>query len=403
MKYFLIAGEASGDLHASALMRELKLVDNQAEFCFLGGDLMTAEGGKLVRHINQMAFMGFVNVLLNLKKISENMNVCKQAIRDFQPDVVILVDYPGFNLRIAKFIKKELQIPVYYYIAPKLWAWKSYRIKEIKRYVDKVFTIFPFETQYFRTLGYEVDYVGNPTVDSVEDFFASTTLNDQEQGTKNKEQRGHFDQREKSPANKTRFLPSVEMTKEEKPIVALLAGSRKQEIKGCIKTMSAMADFFPDFKFVLAAAPAISEDFYRKILPKNIEIVFGQTYGLVKNSYAAVVNSGTATLETALLNTPQVVVYHVIGGIIVPLLRKILIHVPFVSLVNLIAQKEVVKELITPHFTEKKLKIELAKILYDNDLRNEILTDYQQIRETLGEKGTAKRAAKLIVGFISTK
>ena len=392
MKYFLIAGEASGDLHASALMRELKLVDNQAEFCFLGGDLMAAEGGRLVRHINQMAFMGFVNVLLNLKKISENMNVCKQAIIDFQPDVVILVDYPGFNLRIAKFIKKELKTPVYYYIAPKLWAWKSYRIKEIKRYVDKVLTIFPFETQYFRNLGYEVDYVGNPSVDSVDEFL--------EQSAKNKDGGGHFDQREKS-AVETRFLPLVEMTKKEKTIVALLAGSRKQEIKGCLKKISAMADFFPDFKFVLAAAPAISESFYRKILPPNIEIVFGQTYNLVKNSYAAVVNSGTATLETALLNTPQVVVYHVIGGIIVPLLRKMLIHVPFVSLVNLIAQKEVVKELITPHFTEKELKIELAKILYDNDVRNEILNDYQQIREALGEKGTAERTAKIIYHFLS--
>jgi len=370
MKYFLIAGEASGDLHASALMRELKLVDNQAEFCFLGGDLMAAQGGKLVRHINKMAFMGFVNVLLNLKKISENMNVCKQAIRDFQPDVVILVDYPGFNLRIAKFIKKELQTPVYYYIAPKLWAWKSYRIKEIKRYVDKVFTIFPFETQYFRNLGYEVDYVGNPSVDSIENFLQSTD---------NKE------------------------IASEKPIVALLAGSRKQEIKGCLKIMSSMADFFPDFKFVLAAAPAIREDFYRKTLPPNIDIVFGQTYNLVRNSYAAVVNSGTATLETALLNTPQVVVYHVIGGIVVPLLRKILIHIPFVSLVNLIAQKEVVKELITPNFTEEKLKIELAKILYDNDLRNKILNDYQQIKETLGEKGTAKCTASLIYSLSKSK
>jgi len=375
MKYFLIAGEASGDLHASALMCDLKLVDNQAEFCFLGGDLMVAEGGKLVRHINLMAFMGIINVLLNLKKITENVKICKQAIRDFAPDIVILIDYPGFNLRIAKFVKKELQLPVYYYIAPKLWAWKSYRIKEIKRYVDKVFTIFPFETQYFRNLGYEVDYVGNPSVDSVEMFL--------EQRTKNKEQR-------------------QEITN-EKPIVALLAGSRKQEIRGCLKIMSSMADSFPDFKFVLAAAPAIDESFYRKYLPSNVDIVFSQTYNLLKNSFAAVVNSGTATLETALLNTPQVVVYHVFGGIIVPLLRKMIINVPFVSLVNLIAEKEVVRELITPNFTEKKLKIELAKILYDNDLRNEILTDYQQIRKTLGEKGAAKHAAKMIYGLLVTK
>ena len=401
MKYFLIAGEASGDLHASALMRELKLVDNQADFCFLGGDLMAAQGGKLVRHINQMAFMGIINVLLNFKKITENMNVCKQAIRDFQPNVVILVDYPGFNLRIAKFIKKELQIPVYYYIAPKLWAWKSYRIKEIKRYVDKVLTIFPFETKYFRNLGYGVDYVGNPSVDSIAEFLeqreknhtsatlsnhASVTLSNHVSATlNNQEQR------------------QEKFCLEEKLTVALLAGSRKQEIKGCLKIMSSMADFFPDFKFVLAAAPAIDENFYRKFLPQNIEIVFGNTYNLVKNSFVAVVNSGTATLETALLNTPQVVVYHVFGGIIVPILRKILIHIPFVSLVNLIAEKEVVKELITPNFTEEKLKIELAKILYDNDLRNEILTDYQQIKKTLGEKGTANRAAKMIYDFLEQR
>jgi lipid-A-disaccharide synthase len=370
MKYFLIAGEASGDLHGSALMQELKAIDNQAEFCFLGGDLMTGQGGKLVRHINQMAFMGIVNVLLNLKKIAANAKSCKQAILKFKPDIVILIDYPGFNLQVAKFVKKNLQSAVYYYIAPKLWAWKSYRIKNIKKYVDKMLTIFPFETEYFAQFNYNVNYVGNPTVDAIENFLQN---------------------------NKNESIES------EKPIVALLAGSRKQEIHGCLKIMSSMANFFPDFKFVLAAAPAISEDFYRKILPKNIEIVFSQTYNVLKNAYVAVVNSGTATLETALLNTPQVVVYHVTGGIFVPILRKMLIHVPFVSLVNLIGKKEVVKELITPTFTEKKLKFELAKILYNNDLRNNIFSDYQKIRETLGEKGTAKRAAKLIFENILQK
>jgi lipid-A-disaccharide synthase len=366
MKYFIIAGEASGDLHASALMRELKLIDNQADFCFLGGDLMAAQGGKMVRHINQMAFMGIVNVLLNINKVAENMKICTRAIIDFQPDIVILVDYPGFNLRIAKFVKKNLQTPVYYYIAPKLWAWKSYRIKSLKKYVDKMLTIFPFETEYFAKFDYAVNYVGNPTVDSVEDFLQSS---------------------ENKPI------------KSKKPIVALLAGSRKQEIKGCMKIIALMADFFPDFRFVLAAAPAIDENFYKKIVPKNIEIVFSQTCNLVKNSFAAVVNSGTATLETALLNTPQVIVYHVIGGKFATLLRKILIHIPFISLVNLIAGKEAVKELVTHHFTAENLKIELSKILYDNDLRKKILNDYQKIRESLGEKGTAKRAANMILKF----
>ncbi|MDR1542915.1 MAG: lipid-A-disaccharide synthase [Prevotellaceae bacterium] len=367
MKYFLIVGEASGDMHGAALMRELKNVDFQADFCFLGGDLMQAQGGKMVRHYREMAFMGIVNVLLNMRKITENFRLCKEAIVDFKPDVVILIDYPGFNLKIMEFVKKNLQTPVYYYIAPKLWAWKSYRIKTIKRYADKVFTIFPFETQYFRNLGYEVNYVGNPTVDAVEDFLQNTD---------------------------NRIVDS------EKPVVALLAGSRKQEIRGCLKIMSAMADYFPDFQFVAAAAPNIDESFYRKFLPENISLIKGNTYQVIKNSFAAVVNSGTATLETALLNTPQVVVYHVFGGIFVPILRKILIHIPFVSLVNLIAEKEVAKELITPNFTKEKLKTELAKILYDSDLREEFFADYKKIRQTLGEKGTAQRVAEKICGCL---
>jgi lipid-A-disaccharide synthase len=363
MKYFIIAGEASGDLHGAALMRELKAVDTQADFCFLGGDLMLAQGGKLVRHYREMAFMGVVNVMLNLNKIAENLKICTKAINDFAPDVLILIDYPGFNLRIAKYVKKNLQIPVYYYIMPKLWAWKSYRIKSIKRYVDKAFTIFPFETQYFHNLGFEVNYVGNPTVDSVEDFS---------QNADNKP----FDS--------------------EKPVVALLAGSRKQEIKGCLKIISSMADYFPDFKFVATAAPNIDEAFYRKFLPPNVELIKDNTYYIVKNSFAAVVNSGTATLETALLGTPQVIVYHVIGGRFAAILKKLLIHIKYISLVNLIADKEAVKELIMHHFTAENLKIELAKILYDNDLREKIAADYEKIKQTLGKKGTAERAAEMI-------
>ncbi|MDR0831243.1 MAG: lipid-A-disaccharide synthase [Prevotellaceae bacterium] len=363
MKYFFLAGEASGDLHGAALMRELKSIDADADFCFLGGDLMLAQGGKMVRHYREMAFMGVVNVLLNLNKVAENLKICTKAINDYKPDVLILIDYPGFNIRIAKYVKKNLQIPVYYYIMPKLWAWKSYRIKSIKRYVDKAFTIFPFETQYFHNLGFEVNYVGNPTVDSVEDFLQK--------------------------ADNKPF-------KSEKPVVALLAGSRKQEIKGCLKIMSSMADYFPDFQFVATAAPNIDEAFYRKFLPPNIELIKDNTYSVVKNSFAAVVNSGTATLETALLGTPQVIVYHVFGWRFAAILRKLLIHIPYISLVNLVGEKEVVKELIMHHFTPENLKIELAKILYDNDLRKQILADYQNIRQTLGEKGTAKRAAKMI-------
>ncbi|MDR3328147.1 MAG: lipid-A-disaccharide synthase [Prevotellaceae bacterium] len=363
MRYFIIVGEASGDLHASALMKELKICDAQAEFCFLGGDLMLNQGGKMVRHYSQMAFMGIVNVLLNLNKVAENARICKRAIRDFVPDVVLLVDYPGFNLRIAKFVKKNLQIPVYYYIAPKLWAWKSYRIKSIKKYVDRAFTIFPFETQYFAQFGYNVDYVGNPTVDSIDNFLESGEL---------------------------------KSIKSDKSIVALLSGSRRQEISKCLPVMSKMAGYFTDFKFVVAAAPSIEKDFYTKILPDNVEIVYNQTYSLVKQSFAAVVNSGTATLETALLGTPQVVVYHVIGGRFATLLKKILIHIPYISLVNLIAEKEAVKELVTHHFTEENLRNELCKVLYDNNLRDKIEQDYQKIKLSLGHRGTAKQAAEAI-------
>jgi lipid-A-disaccharide synthase len=363
MKYFLIAGEASGDLHASALMRELKVVDNQAQFCFLGGGLMQEQGGKMVKHYSQMAFMGIVNVVLNINKIARNFADCKDAILQFQPDVIILIDYPSFNLKVAKFVKENLQCPVYYYIAPKLWAWKEYRIKSIKKYVDKMFVIFPFETQYFSKLGYEADYVGNPIVDAVKNFMESN---------------------------------DIQPIKSDKPIVALLCGSRKQEISKCLPVMSSMSERFPDFQFIAAAAPSIEKEFYEEILPENVKIVYNQTYSLVNQSFAAIVNSGTATLETALLGTPQVVVYHVIGGKLVPLLKKLLIKIPFVSLVNLISGKESVKELITPHFNKKELQQELHKVLYDSEIREQIKQDYQNIKITLGQKGAAQKAAEKI-------
>jgi lipid-A-disaccharide synthase len=377
MKYFIIAGEASGDLHASGLMRELKNVDSDAEFCFLGGDLMQQQGGKLVKHYRNMAFMGFVAVIKNAKTILNNMNDCKNAITQFNPDVLILVDYPSFNLRMARFAKETLNIPVYYYISPKIWAWKEYRIKEIKRYIDKMFTIFPFETAFYTKHNFKVEYVGNPTIDSVclrpnqhqsfEDFCFENKLSN-------------------------------------KPIIALLAGSRKQEINSCLPRMLQAALRFPDYQVVISGAPGIEPDFYTRFFDnKKVNIVFNKTYDLLQQSAAAVVNSGTATLETALINTPQVVVYHAPFGQLAIFLKDIFIKVKYISLVNLVAEKEVVKELIVHHFTADNVAEELEKLLHNKTYRNELLSNYSKIKMSLGEPGTAERCAKKMVEFLNSK
>lgn len=364
MKYFLIAGEASGDMHGAALMRELKKIDSQAEFCILGGDLMQQEGGSLVQHYKNMAFMGVFNVVMNLGKIAKNFDLCTKAIRQFNPDVVILIDYPGFNLKVAKYVKEHLNLPIYYYIAPKLWAWKEYRIKSIKQYVDKMFTIFPFETEYFAKLGYKVDYVGNPTAEAIDKFLSAPHENSSELA--------------------------------DKPSVALLCGSRKQEVAKCLPVMARMSHYYPQYRFVVAAAPNIDKNFYDDIAGENIEVVYGDTYNVLRRADAAVVNSGTATLETALIGTPQVVVYHVIGGVFVPLLRRIFIKIPYVSLVNLIAGREAVKELITPEFDEQNLKNELGNILGNGQNRKAILNSYADIRQKLGSVEASGNTAKAI-------
>lgn len=371
MRYFLIAGEASGDMHGASLMRELKAIDGEAEFCFLGGDLMQAEGGTLIQHYKNMAFMGIVNVILNLNKIAANFDLCTKAIYEFKPDAVVLIDYPGFNLRIAKHVKKNLQIPVYYYIAPKLWAWKEYRIKTIRRYVDRMFTVFPFETEYFARLGYRVDYVGNPTAETIDRFLTSADRQ-----------------------------PPVETEPAAKPVVALLCGSRRQEVSKCLPVMAKMATFFPDYRFVVAAAPNIDKSFYRSLLHSDIEVIYNDTYNVLRRSAAAIVNSGTATLETALIGVPQVVVYHVIGGGVVPLLRKMLIKIPFVSLVNLIAGKEAVPELITPDFTEEKLRHVFGSIVSDEKRLEQMRLDYSEIRKTLGTESASKNTALMIYGLL---
>lgn len=368
MKYFLIAGEASGDLHASNLMRDLRRTDPNAEFCFLGGDLMLAQGGKLVKHYRQMAFMGFVAVLRNLKTVLQNLTDCKNAIADFKPDVVILIDYPSFNLRIARYVKENFDIPVFYYISPKIWVWKEYRIKDIKKYVDRMFCIFPFETEFYQKHNYTVDYVGNPTVDSVAELCNRNERFD-EFCTKNN-------------------LP-------QKPIIALLPGSRKQEISACLHRMVLAARKFSNYQLVISGAPGIDAEFYNQS-PElaDIPVLFNQTYQLVLHSRAAVVNSGTATLETALIGTPQVVVYHVIGGKLAIMAKNIFIKTKFISLVNIIAGKELVKELIAHLFTAQNVENELRQLLENKEYVKSLKMGYASISNSLGESGTSLRAAK---------
>ncbi len=374
MRYFIIAGEASGDLHASNLMRELKKQDSAAEFCFLGGDLMAAQGGKMVKNYREMAFMGFVAVAMNARTVLRNIADCKNAIAEFKPDVLILVDYPSFNLRIARYVKENFNTPVYYYISPKIWAWKEYRIKDIRKYVDKMFTIFPFETSFYARHNYPVEYVGNPTVDSIESR----------------------DNREQT------FQEFCELNQlSNKPMIALLAGSRKQEISACLPRMLEAAGNFSDFQAVVAGAPGIELDYYRTVLKNDkVQIVFGQTYELLQHSQAAIVNSGTATLETTLIGTPQVVVYHQSLGRLAYWMKDLIIKVKYISLVNLIAEKEVVKELIAHLFTVENMTAELRKILYDSAYRQKMLQEYSTIKTALGEKGTAEQAAAKIVSYL---
>lgn len=369
MKYFIIAGEASGDLHASNLMAALKRHDAEARFCFLGGDLMAAQGGEMVRHYRDMAFMGVINVVLNLRKVLRNLADCKRAIAAFRPDVVVLVDYPSFNLRIARYVKRHTQTPVYYYISPKLWAWKTYRIKSIRKYIDRMYTIFPFETAFYARFGYRVEYVGNPTVDAV----------------------AHF--RESQPSGGFR----AEHALDARPIVAVLAGSRRQEISSTLPKVVPLAARHPDFQFVVAAAPSADMRLYAPYLSDNVKAVRNCTYALLSNAFAAIVNSGTATLETALFRVPQVVVYYVWGGRAASLLKKVLIKTRFISLVNLVAEKEVVREFVAHDFSTENVGCELDRLLLDAGYRARIMADYDLLAQRLGDAGAAENAAGKII------
>ena len=372
MKYYLIVGEASGDLHASRLMMSLKKYDAGAEFRFFGGDNMSAVGGERVRHYKELAYMGFVPVLLHLNTIFKNMKMCKEDIVRWRPDVVILVDYPGFNLGIAKFVKKNTKIPVYYYISPKIWAWKEWRIKSIKRDVKEMFSILPFEIDFYeKKHKYKIHYVGNPTAEEVYNF--------QNQYTEN------FDYF--CAANSLQY----------KPIIALLAGSRKQEIKDNLPAMIEAAKRFEDYQLVLAGAPSIDDSYYAKFLKgTNVRIVKNNTYALLSNATAALVTSGTATLETALFNVPQVVCYETPLPKLIRFAFNHIIKVKFISLVNLIVNREVVPELLADRFRVDYIANELYKILPGKQAREDMLQGYREVRERLGDAVAPDNAARIM-------
>ncbi|MDR0865838.1 MAG: lipid-A-disaccharide synthase [Candidatus Symbiothrix sp.] len=392
MNYFLVAGEASGDLHASNLMRALKEVDKEADFRYFGGDLMQSVGGTLVKHYRNMAFMGFIPVLMHLRTIFRNMDACKKAIEEYRPDVVILVDYPGFNLKIAKEIgvhgarykvhaNESCTVhrapKVYYYISPKIWAWKEYRIKDIQKYVDELFSILPFEVEYYQKHQFPVNYVGNPTVDALANReYKNETF---EEFT----QTNHLD---------------------NKPVIALLAGSRKQEIKDNLPTMLEAAAPFDDYQLVIAGAPGIDPAYYEEYTKNHrAHIVFGQTYRLLQQAQAALVTSGTATLETALFRVPQTVCYKVPLKHVSSFIFEKFFSCKYISLVNLIAGKTVVKELFGKYFSTKQIREELDLLLHDETYRKKMDEGYQEVIEKLGQAGASEKAARSIYAKLRKK
>jgi lipid-A-disaccharide synthase len=380
MKYYLIAGEASGDLHAFNLLRALRQADAEAEARGIGGDLMAAAGCELVHHYRDMAYMGFIPVLLHLRTIFRRMAECQRDIVDWRPDVVILVDYPGFNLKIAEFVKAKTRIPVFYYISPKIWAWKEYRIRNIRRDVDELFSILPFEREFFAGHHYPIHYVGNPCVDAVRAY-----------------QRTH-------PADRAAFAAGNSLDA-DRPIIALLAGSRKQEIKDNLtRMMEAAEPYRGTHQLVVAGAPGIPQDFYAPYINKvgtGAHIVYGRTYDLLTYADVALVTSGTATLETALFRVPQVVCYYTALGKLVSLLRRHILKVKFISLVNLVAGREVVKELVADGMTVPRIREELARIIDPTgEGRKQMLEGYDEMIRILGPEGASERAAREMVKIL---
>lgn len=365
MKYYIIAGEASGDLHGSNLMKSLKQKDSNAEFRFWGGDLMEKQGGTLVKHYRDLAFMGFLEVAMNLKTILNNIKFCKADIKNNIPDVLILVDYPGFNLRIAKFAK-ELGIKVVYYISPQLWAWKEGRVETIKKYVDEMMVILPFEEDFYTKHKVKSHFVGHPLLDAI------STLQDIDI---------EYFKRENNL--------------NEKEIIALLPGSRKQEVEKMLEIMLSVRPYFKDYQFVIAGAPSLEKNFYQKYVDENVHFVSNRTYDLLRCSKAALVTSGTATLETALLNVPEVVCYRG-SKISYAIAKRLVKHIKYISLVNLIMDKEVVKELIQSELNAKSL-VEQLKLIIEGNSRDLMLKEYEILRSKLGGKGASDNAADIIL------
>jgi lipid-A-disaccharide synthase len=368
MKYFIIAGEQSGDLHGSNLVRGLFLADNQADVVCWGGDLMEAAGAKVLVHYRKMAFMGFVAVLKNLGQISKNFNLCKQQVSEFNPDVLIFIDYPGFNLRMAEWAKNS-GYRTFYYISPKLWAWNEGRVRKVKKFVDRMFIIFPFEVEFYSKHGIEVSYLGNPLVDETSKIEAS-------------------------------FPPEEEIRRslgiDDTPVIGLMAGSRRHEIELILPQMLKVIKHFPGYRFVLAGVKNIPDEFYKKIIgDKPVVLVKEKTYEVLHISEAALIKSGTSTLEAALHGTPQVVCYK--GDFISMLIALIVIKVKYISLVNLIMNSEVVRELVQYDLTEKKITEELKAILKGGNKREKMLTDYESLKQKLGPAGASGRIAAEMV------
>lgn len=372
MKYYIIAGEASGDLHGANLIKALKTKDPNAEFRVWGGDLMQAEGATLVKHYRDLAFMGFLEVLKNLKTILRNITFCKKDIENYQGEALILIDYPGFNLRIAKWAKKEnINTKVFYYISPQIWAWHTSRVHQIKKNIDKMFVILPFEKDFYKKYNYEVDFVGHPLLDAIENFNTNQNQND--------------------------FFIKNNIDKNKK-IIALLPGSRKQEISKLLPLMIESSQYFPNYQYIIAGAPAMPSTFYEKFTStSNIKIIHNQTYALLQNAHAALVTSGTATLETALFGVPEVVCYK--GSNISYQIAKRLVDIKYISLVNLIANKEIVKELIQDEYNLENIKIYLTNIL-DEKNRTIIAANYNNLKNQLGKKGASQNTANSIYKYL---
>ena len=371
MKFYIIAGEASGDLHASNLMRELKKLNASAEFRCWGGDMMKEQGAELVKHYKELAFMGFAEVILNLRTILKNIELCKKDILAYKPDVLILVDYPGFNLRIAEFAKRN-GLKVFYYISPQVWAWKQSRVHHIKKYVDRMFVILPFEKEFYKKYNYEVDFVGHPLLDALE-------------------------QRKKTKDSFEDFVKKNKLN--NKPIVAILPGSRKQEIEKMLTVMAKMSAYYSDYQLVAAGVSTQQKDFYLNLIGnQEVKVLFGKTYDLLEQSAAALVTSGTATLETALFGIPEVVCYK--GGMISFQIAKRLVKVEYISLVNLIMGKEVVKELIQNEFNENNLLKETDKLLNDKSYRSKMISEMEQLKKNLGGAGASEKTARLMMEYL---